>query len=208
LDVPFDADQSVAHVDVAKIRSRLVEIFVLPATTLVSKFARVVPERLHADFVALAVTHFLKGQALAGRLAELSGKRFRLHLDDVSIALTFEITAAGLQSSTHDPHVTMRGACKEFVALALRREDPDTLFFQRRLMVEGETETGLHLKNLLDGWEYDVTGHLHATLPSPLARLTVKAVDSARELRAIFRRPRPGSHRSSPLEGKVQGTRQ
>jgi len=37
-----------------------------------------------------------------------------------------------------------------FLALALRREDPDTLFFSRRLVLEGDTELGLALKNALD----------------------------------------------------------
>jgi predicted lipid carrier protein YhbT len=36
------------------------------------------------------------------------------------------------------------------VALALRREDPDTLFFSRRLVLEGDTELGLVVKNALD----------------------------------------------------------
>jgi hypothetical protein len=37
-------------------------------------------------------------------------------------------------------------------ALALRREDPDTLFFTRRLVLEGDTELGLALKNALDAF--------------------------------------------------------
>ena len=32
----------------------------------------------------------------------------------------------------------------------LRLEDPDTLFFSRRLVIEGDTELGLALKNALD----------------------------------------------------------
>ena len=39
--------------------------------------------------------------------------------------------------------------------LATRSEDSDTLFFQRRLSLEGSTELGLQLKNLLDGIEMD-----------------------------------------------------
>ncbi|MEF1307042.1 SCP2 sterol-binding domain-containing protein, partial [Vibrio owensii] len=31
-----------------------------------------------------------------------------------------------------------------------RKEDPDTLFFQRRLSIEGDTELGLEVKNLMD----------------------------------------------------------
>ena len=46
--------------------------------------------------------------------------------------------------------VVFCGNSMAFKTLALRREDPDTLFFQRRLMIEGDTELGLGLKNLLD----------------------------------------------------------
>ncbi|MGL4734573.1 MAG: ubiquinone anaerobic biosynthesis accessory factor UbiT, partial [Enterovibrio sp.] len=34
--------------------------------------------------------------------------------------------------------------------LAARKEDPDTLFFQRRLLIEGDTALGLQVKNALD----------------------------------------------------------
>ena len=40
-----------------------------------------------------------------------------------------------------------------------RREDPDTLFFNRRLCIEGDTATGVHVKNLLDALEYDWESH-------------------------------------------------
>lgn len=36
-----------------------------------------------------------------------------------------------------------------------RKEDPDTLFFQRRLQIEGDTELGLYVKNLMDAIELD-----------------------------------------------------
>jgi predicted lipid carrier protein YhbT len=34
-----------------------------------------------------------------------------------------------------------------------REEDPDTLFFGRRLLMEGDTDLGLLVKNTLDGVE-------------------------------------------------------
>ena len=37
--------------------------------------------------------------------------------------------------------------------LGMRKEDPDTLFFSRRLVVEGDTELGLIAKNTLDAVE-------------------------------------------------------
>ncbi|SNB73692.1 SCP-2 sterol transfer family protein [Kingella negevensis] len=36
-----------------------------------------------------------------------------------------------------------------------REEDPDTLFFNRKLQIEGDTELGLITKNLLDCVEWD-----------------------------------------------------
>ena len=48
---------------------------------------------------------------------------------------------------------TIRGGWREFLCLATRREDPDALFFQRRLVIEGDTELGLTVKNLLDSRE-------------------------------------------------------
>jgi len=48
---------------------------------------------------------------------------------------------------------SIRGNIKSFLQLAARREDPDTLFFQRELIIEGDTELGLQVKNLLDRLE-------------------------------------------------------
>jgi predicted lipid carrier protein YhbT len=48
------------------------------------------------------------------------------------------------------PDVTMRASLADYLALALRREDPDTLFFTRRLVLEGDTALALEIKNALD----------------------------------------------------------
>ena len=45
------------------------------------------------------------------------------------------------------------GGMRDFLRLATRLEDADTLFFQRRLKMEGDTELGLYLKNFLDAQE-------------------------------------------------------
>jgi predicted lipid carrier protein YhbT len=36
----------------------------------------------------------------------------------------------------------------------MRQEDPDTLFFNRTLDIEGDTELGLIVKNMLDAVEW------------------------------------------------------
>lgn len=51
------------------------------------------------------------------------------------------------------PDTVVRGTVPAFAAIAAGLVDPDTLFFQRRLSVEGDTELGLALKNFLDALE-------------------------------------------------------
>ena len=49
-----------------------------------------------------------------------------------------------------DADTVIRGDAVEFLLLLGRMEDPDTLFFQRRLQVSGDTTIGLTTRNLLD----------------------------------------------------------
>lgn len=168
----------------------------IPFTALAA-WLRIAPAPVHERLLTLTINHLLRGQAFAERLAELTGKRFRLHVEDASASFTFEITPHGLMRSTLDPHVTIRGPLPDFIALALRAEDPDTLFFQRRLAVEGETETGVHLKNLLDGWEYDAPAHVRAVLPPTLAEAALLARSAVMGARELARLRRSGNHRNS-----------
>lgn len=42
-----------------------------------------------------------------------------------------------------------------FILMAAKKADPDTLFFKRQLLITGDTELGLELKNLIDSIELD-----------------------------------------------------
>lgn len=138
---------------------------------------RAVPDRAHTVAIAAISTHLLRGQSLRARLGELAGKRVRLEITDAGAALDFEITRTGLRpAGGTEPHVRIRGRVEDFLALALRREDPDTLFFNRRLALEGETEAGLHVKNLLDALEYDPEAHVRDVLGDSAARLALGLV--------------------------------
>lgn len=53
---------------------------------------------------------------------------------------------------------TIKGNWKAFLQLASRQKDPDTLFFQRRLMIIGDTDLCHGVKNLLDGIELGEKG--------------------------------------------------
>jgi predicted lipid carrier protein YhbT len=54
---------------------------------------------------------------------------------------------------TAEPYLRFRASALDLARLLAREEDADTLFFNRRLVVEGDTETALLVKNTLDGIE-------------------------------------------------------
>jgi O2-independent ubiquinone biosynthesis accessory factor UbiT len=88
----------------------------------------------------------------------LAGKKLRIHVRDAR--LTFDFTWAGngfaARSPGGDADLTISASAYDFMQLAQRREDPDTLFFSRRLSMEGDTELGLVVKNSLDALEMPV----------------------------------------------------
>ncbi|WP_417690151.1 ubiquinone anaerobic biosynthesis accessory factor UbiT [Pseudidiomarina sp.] len=55
-----------------------------------------------------------------------------------------------VQPNANEVAVTMRVTWPVLLQLATQQVDPDTLFFRRKLLVTGDTELGLQLKNLLD----------------------------------------------------------
>ncbi len=131
---------------------------------------RVIPASVHAEVFSRAFNHLMRGQSLRERLPALDGKVVGIDVSDVPCRIDFAIRGNRLQpAGGRAPDVTIRGRIEDFWQLAARAEDPDTLFFHRRLSIEGDTETGLHVKNLLDALDYDLEAHVRAVLGRPLA---------------------------------------
>jgi len=130
--------------------------------------------------------HLLRGQSLVERLDWLEGKRLCLSVADVGNALCFRIEDGRLlpDRSGHPWDVRIEGNLADFLLLATRAEDPDTLFFARRLSIEGDTEVGLYVKNLLDGLDFDFEAHLADIIGGNRAH---RLLSAARRL--PFRRP-------------------
>ena len=98
--------------------------------------------------------------ALAQHLASdvkplLVGKKLRLRVTDTQWAFDFawvnDRFVATQNAGAAD--LTIAASAYDFLLLARRLEDPDTLFFSRRLSMEGDTELGLLVKNTLDAIE-------------------------------------------------------
>lgn len=96
----------------------------------------------------------------------LAGRRYMIRVRDLGVTLRFRVEAQGFVSDNGVPDLTVSASTRDFLLLVARREDPDTLFFSRRLLSEGDIELGLVVKNLLDALDPDA---LIGRLPGPLA---------------------------------------
>jgi predicted lipid carrier protein YhbT len=88
----------------------------------------------------------------------LLGKKMRLRVTDAQITFDFA-WLGGRFAACHnkaEADLTISASAHDFVLLARRQEDPDTLFFNRRLSMEGDTELGLLVKNTIDSIELPV----------------------------------------------------
>lgn len=104
-----------------------------------------------------------------GEFDDFEGRCIRLEIDGGQPGITLGFWCGRLRVVEGPGETTIRGSWSAFRTLAERRQDPDQLFFQRRLMIEGDTELGLGVKNLLDSLEWDFRGLVPA-LPKGFAR--------------------------------------
>ncbi len=113
-------------------------------------------------------------------LEPLIGKRFAIRVLDAGMTLRFAYGRRGFRPifDTAPPDLVISARSRDFIALLAREEDPDTLFFSRRLLMEGDTDLGLLVKNTLDGIE--------------LPRLDPARLAPAEALRRLRERLTPG----------------
>lgn len=87
-------------------------------------------------------------------LAPLAGRSVALEASDLGARVRVTWDGTRFRPCREAADVTVRSSLRGFLALVLRREDADALFFMRRLVVTGDTELGLVVKNLLDAIDW------------------------------------------------------
>ena len=112
------------------------------------------PRAIHEPLAVRAL-----GRALsrldADTLEIVRGRRLGIEISDLGLAWVLCWNGSRLQACQQAPEASVRGSATDLMLLASRLEDADTLFFQRRLILTGDTELGLTVRNLLDRlpWE-------------------------------------------------------
>jgi len=136
-----------------------------PLHQAIAWFLQRVPDQVKTKLFVRVFNHLVRGQTLVDRLLELDNRTLALRVTDIPCVFRFRILNARLRAVDQDwSDVTISGDLRGFLQLVSLREDPDTLFFQRVLRIDGETETGVHIKNILDALEYDWDAHFDAVL--------------------------------------------
>lgn len=135
---------------------------------------RFLPQPFTAVSLGVVLNLFFQRHVeLRERMRELSGKVFRFRVEDLDQEFFMVVEESGEvlihTYSDDEPHVEMAGESTAFIALLLQMEDPDSLFFSRRLKLSGETDTGLRFKNILDNVEIDWRQELAALVGEPVA---------------------------------------
>ena len=105
--------------------------------------------------VLIPALHSIFSEAITdGDFEFLQDKWLKISILDLQLNwwLSFDqdqlIMASSKDNIAEDVSFSANG--DDLVLIAGRKQDPDTLFFQRRLKIEGDTELGLEVKNLID----------------------------------------------------------
>ena len=125
----------------------------------VSAVGSKLPQWPHALVLVTGLNAVLKMKLLPqDSLDLLEGRSFLVDVLDTGGSACFTYRNGlfrALFTPPATPDLAFRANLSAFLQLVARQEDPDTLFFNRDLSIEGDTELGLIVKNMLDAVEWE-----------------------------------------------------
>lgn len=106
--------------------------------------------------LVFALNTMLKRELLPADMSLFNGRTFEIDVLDAGIKIHFTAneTQFVAENFVGTPDLRLAANGVDFMRMILREEDPDTLFFKRKLQIEGDTELGLITKNLLDSVDW------------------------------------------------------
>lgn len=118
---------------------------------------KAMPLWMEAIGVGVFITRIVeKNPRFKERLKEIDDKVFLFEAKDIKKSFFLYIKDKNVQIVPHMarvPDVTMRGTVNVLVDVLIGKEDPDTVFFSRKLEISGDTATAIHFKNILAALE-------------------------------------------------------
>lgn len=146
-DMPFPTDETPAayrHL-----------LRMIPPPRHWKRLLALLPQSAQAAMVETLLSRTLSASLETRMLEPIQGRRLGIEVSDLGLYWVLELREGRLRTSAGIAEATVCGSATDLLLLASRLEDADTLFFQRRLMLTGDTELGLTVRNLLDRmpWE-------------------------------------------------------
>ncbi|MDR2690231.1 MAG: SCP2 sterol-binding domain-containing protein [Azoarcus sp.] len=132
----------------------------IPAFTVPSPLARIsahLPQLPPTLALVIALNQVPETVLPRATLAPLDGRHLRVCVLDAGLSLDFTLCGERFRpcrAHATPPDLVISATARDFLALAWREEDADTLFFARRLTMTGDTELGLLVKNTLDAIDW------------------------------------------------------
>jgi predicted lipid carrier protein YhbT len=116
-----------------------------------------IPDAAHSKVLVKALNKVFAPELADGELDFLEDRVMLINVVDARLSYRITLIGGVLQAAARErPHdLSIDGTIYDFLLLATRKEDADTLFFNRRLRLGGDTELGLYVKNFLDALELD-----------------------------------------------------
>ena len=157
--------------------SRASLLRLLPPPARLAPLARRVPAAWQQRALETAMTRVLGAALAAGELDFLRDRTLGIDVTDLDVHLRVGVRDGRLLHVDGQAEASVRGTATDLLLLASRLEDADTLFFQRRLVLTGDTELGLTARNLLESLRWE-------TVPLGLRIAMDRAARLARAARA------------------------
>lgn len=134
---------------------------------------KMIPASIHNRALVTTLNRIFYKDLKDGELDFLQGKIVQIFIEDAGIEYRFTLNEDKLipGDKNQSPDLFLKGTVYDYLLLASRREDTDTLFFSRRLHMQGDTELGLYVKNFLDGLDMDshkIPGYLESVIQKSL----------------------------------------
>lgn len=153
----------LAHLLPGSLRQRIerrVAALRVPPFTVPAALARIaarLPQQPPTMALTTALNLALDRILPRAQLEPLAGRHLRVKVSDAGLTLDFTLAGRGFRAArpVAKPDLILSASARDYLALALREEDADTLFFSRRLVMEGDTDLGLLVKNTLDAVDWN-----------------------------------------------------
>ncbi|WP_305856826.1 ubiquinone anaerobic biosynthesis accessory factor UbiT [Balneatrix alpica] len=122
---------------------------------LIRQGDRLTPFPCKRLIVEKALRHTLQQAQEYGDLDFMQGRYLGIAVEEIELRLVLSLVNSSKGSRLclclrEEADAWIKGSPVAFIKMVTRQEDPDTLFFQRKLVIEGDTELGLAVKNMLD----------------------------------------------------------